>query len=66
MEYGISHSFEDETLEAKARWFMEKPIEERLREAFEGMILWQKLCKWEPPDDRKTFKTFRVLELPRR
>lgn len=66
MEYGISHSFEDETLEAKARWFMEKSMEERLKEAFEDMVLYQKLCKSEPPDDRSTFKTFRVLEQARR
>lgn len=65
MEYGISHDREDESLEAKARWFLEKPVEERLREAFEGMVLVQKLRKFEPPDDRKTFKTFRVLEQKR-
>lgn len=61
-EYGVSHSFEEETLEAKARWFLQKPIEERLREAFEGMVLVNKLQKFEPPDDRSTFKTVRVLE----
>ncbi|MFH0800494.1 MAG: hypothetical protein V2A66_09990 [Pseudomonadota bacterium] len=66
MEYGVSHSFEDESLEAKARWFLEKPIEERLKEAFEGMILYRKLCKSEPPDDHQTFKTVRVLEQARR
>ena len=64
-EYGISHSFEDESLEAKARWFLQKPLDERLREAFEGMVLIQKLSRFEPPDDRSTFKTFRVLERPR-
>ena len=62
MEYGISHSFEDESLEAKARWFQEKPLSERLREAFEGMVLVQKLRRFEPPDDRSTFKTVRLLE----
>ena len=61
MEYGISHSFEDESLEAKARWFMQKPIEQRLREAFEGMILAAKLRQFEAPDDRTTFKTVRIL-----
>lgn len=66
MEYGISHSLEDESLEAKARWFMEKPIEERLREAFEDMVLVGKLMKFEPPDDRTSFKTVRVVESPRR
>lgn len=62
MKYGISHSFEDESLEEKAKWFMQKSIEDRLREAFEGMVLYQKLKKFEPPDDRRTFKTVRVLE----
>lgn len=66
MEYGISHSFEDETLEAKARWFMEKPIEERLREALEGITLTEKLRQFEPPDDRSSFKTFQILEQPKR
>jgi len=66
MKYGISHSFKEESLEAKAKWFLQKPIEERLREAFEDMIFVQKLQKFEPPDDRKTFKTFRVLEQKRR
>lgn len=62
MEYGISHSFEDETLEAKARWFLEKPVEERLREALEDMAFANKLARTDIRDDRKTFKTFRVLE----
>lgn len=62
MKKGISHNFKDETLEAKAEWFLQKPLEERLREAFEGMVLTEKLCQFEPPDDRKTFKTVRILE----
>ncbi|GEM_PF-4158397 len=66
MEYGISHSFEDESLESKARWFLEKPIEERLRGVFEDMIFIQKILQFELPDDRSTYKTVRILELPRR
>lgn len=66
MEYGVSHSFEDETLEAKARWFLEKPLEERLREALEGIILVQKMRLLNPPDDQSTFKSVRILESPRR
>lgn len=62
MEYGISHSFEDESLEAKARWFQQKPIEVRLREALEDMATIHQLIQYEPPDDRPTFKTVRVLE----
>lgn len=62
MEYGVSHCFEDETLEAKARWFQQKPLEDRLREALEDMVSVQQLTQFEPPDDRPTFKTFRVLE----
>jgi hypothetical protein len=62
MEYGVSHSFDDESLEAKAKWFLEKPLEERLREALESITLVKKLNQFEPPDDRSTFKTVRVLE----
>ena len=62
MRYEISHSREEETLEAKARWFQQKSVEERLREALEGMVLVQKLQQFEPPDDRSTFTTVRVLE----
>jgi hypothetical protein len=65
MEYGISHDFAEESLEAKARWFLQKPIAERAREAFESMALIQQLQRFELPDDRSTFKTFRVLELPK-
>lgn len=62
MEYGISHSFEEETLEAKAKWFQQKPMEERLREALEDMVTTQQLMQFEPPDDRPTFKTVRILK----
>lgn len=62
MEYGISHSFDDESLEAKAKWFQEKSLEERLTEALEGIDLVNELIQFEPPDDRTLFKTFRVLE----
>ena len=63
MKRGISHSFEDESLEEKARWFQEKPVEDRLREALEDMSTIQQLIQYEPPDDRSTFKTFRILKL---
>lgn len=66
MEYGVSHSFDDESFEAKARWFQEKPIEARLYEAIEGIVLSQQLRQFEPPDDRSTFTTVQVLEQARR
>lgn len=66
MPYGISHSFEDETLESKVRWFLEKSIEQRLREAFEGIEFVRKFQQLELPDDRSTFKTIRILEPKRR
>lgn len=63
VDYGISHSFDDETLEAKARWFLQKPMAERLRSAFESIIFLQRMKKFvEPPDDRSVFTTVRVLE----
>ncbi len=62
MELGISHSFEDETLEAKARWFQQKSVEERLREALEDMVTVNQLIQFEPPDDRPTLKIFRILK----
>lgn len=62
MKHEISHSFDEETLEAKARWFMQKPIEQRLREALEGIALAKQWIQFESPDDRKTFTTVRVLE----
>jgi len=62
MQYSISHSFEDETFEAKALWFQEKLLEERLVEAFESIDFVNALIQFEPPDDRSLFKTFRVLK----
>jgi hypothetical protein len=62
MKYGISHSFKDESLEVKAAWFQEKPLEERLIEALESIDFVNAILKFEPPDDRSLFKTFRVLE----
>lgn len=62
VDYGISHSFEEETLEAKAAWFQEKSPEERLTEALESIDFVSALSQFEPPDDRTLFKTFRVLE----
>lgn len=62
MKYGISHDFKDESLEAKAEWFLLKSLPERLREALEGIVLVNKLQKFELPDDRSTFKSFQILE----
>lgn len=62
MEYGISHSFEEETLAAKIRWFLQKPLEQRLKEALEGVVFVLKLQQIDLPDDRSTFKSFRILE----
>lgn len=62
MEYGVSHSFEDESIEAKARWFMQKSLVERFRQALQDMVFINKLIQFEILDDRSTFKTFRILE----
>ena len=62
MVIAVSHDKNEETLEAKARWFLQKPITERLREALRDTALIQKLRQFEIPDDRSAFKTIRVLE----
>jgi hypothetical protein len=65
MKFGISHDREaEETLEAKARWFLQKPQAERLREALEDIVLLEQMRRFEPPDDRSSFTTVRVLERP--
>ena len=66
MIVAVSHDKDEETLEAKARWFLQKSVTERLREALRCMVLMQKLRKFEIPDDRSAFKTFRVLEQKQR
>lgn len=65
MEYGISHDREEESLEAKARWFWQKPLEDRLREALESVVFVNQWCQVEIPDDRSTYTTVQILELPR-
>lgn len=67
MKYSVSHDFADETIEAKAKWFLEKPIGERLFMALEWLDFIRLLAPKEPlyEDAHKTFRTFRVLK-PRR
>lgn len=66
MEYGISHSFEDETLEAKTLWELTKSPEQRIREALEWMVFIEQIRQVEPPDDdRSSFTSVQVLERPR-
>jgi len=62
MDVSISHSFEDESLEAKAAWFLQKTVKERLLEAFADMEFALKLNPELSTDDYRTFKTFRILE----
>lgn len=62
MKYGVSHSLKEETFEAKAAWFQEKSLEERLIEALESIDFVNALIQFELPDDRPLFKTVRVLE----
>ena len=65
MKYGISHSFEDESLEAKIDWYLQFSPNERMRDALEWLAFVGQLMKYEPPDDRSTFTTVQVLERPR-
>jgi hypothetical protein len=62
MKLAVSHSFEEETPEAKCRWFMQKPVDVRVKELFCEMTFFEKLRLVDPPDDRSSFKTFRLLE----
>ncbi len=67
MKYGISHSFKEETLEAKAKWFQQKPIEERLIEALESIdIIATKQAAGRPhdKDDIKILKQVKLKKKP--
>lgn len=66
MKYGISHSFEDESIEAKIEWYMQKTPNERMRDALEWLEFVRQICKVELPDDRSSFTTVQVLKLPPR
>lgn len=61
MNVSISHDFEEESLEAKTEWFLQKTIQERLAEAFADMEFVTQLNP-NLPDDHSTFKTIRILE----
>lgn len=66
MSYGISHSFADESLEAKIEWYLRKTPNERMKDALEWLEFTNQLCQVEWPDDRSSFTTVQVLKLPRR
>lgn len=67
MKYGVSHSFEDESIEAKVEWYMQKSPNERMQDALAWLEFAQALCKVElPDDDRSSFTTVQNLKLPRR
>lgn len=65
MKYGISHSFEDESIESKVEWYTQMSPNERMRDALEWLEFVRQICKVELPDDRSSFTTVQVLELPR-
>ena len=62
MKKGVSHSFKEESLHAKAKWFMQLTVQQRFIEALEGIELVRALTIVELPDDRSLFKTVRILE----
>jgi hypothetical protein len=64
----ISHSFEDETPEAKARWFRSLPVNERIAMlcAWTDLILENNPGIAERKDAQPVTGRIRVLELPRR
>ena len=67
MEFGVSHDWEEETLEAKARWFRSKPIEERMRLFSEFTEMFLKLNPRLPdmkPDVEYPCARVRILRLP--
>ena len=62
MKLEVSHSWEEETMEAKIKWFLQKTPEQRLLEAFKDTSFMQKWIQFELPDDRSSFKTYQILE----
>lgn len=65
MKLEISHRWEEESIDSKIEWFLQKSPDQRLFEAFQDTAFIQQLIRFEPPDDRSTFKTFKILERPR-
>ena len=66
-EFGISHDWSEETLEAKARWFASLPLEQRLDIFcfFTNMFLELNpdyARRW--PDARQDSESVQVLERP--
>jgi len=68
MKATISHGWEAETPEAKARWFQSLSVEERLNVffAFADLALAVRPDLREKKRARRTHGRVRVLELPRR
>ncbi len=60
----ISFSRKEESLKAKAEWFQEKPIEERLLAALEWLDFIRLIAPKESPheDAHTTFRSVRVLK----
>lgn len=59
----ISHSFQEESVEEKARWFQNKSRKERLLTALEWIIFINSITKKSvTKDDYKTFKSVQILE----
>ncbi len=65
MKFEVSHKWEDESIESKMEWFLQKSPEERLLEAFQDTLFVQQLRMFELPDDRSSFKTYKIVERPR-
>ena len=65
METSVSHSFEEETPEAKARWFQSLPLSERMEMLcfFTDMILENNPGIAENRNVKSTTRRFQVLEI---
>jgi hypothetical protein len=63
MVRSVSHSFEDETLQAKAKWFQSLSLEERMDVfvAFTNLILENRPDIAKQKDVRSTSERIRVL-----
>lgn len=62
MTPSVTHDRSEESLEAKAEWFLEKSVEQRFLEALEDMLFISLMAQVEWQDDHTTFKTVRILE----
>lgn len=65
MKLEVTHAWSEEAPEAKLRWFLQKPVEQRLLEAFQEAVLLQDLIQYELPDERASRQTVKILERSR-